>query len=87
MNEANTCGVPPTRLTLMDKLFPSRWCELPEAPATFKDCLHLDLTIGISFPDRIRLLFSGRAAVRIKCVCENEVGSSVASSVFYPVKR
>lgn len=70
-----------------DSLFPAQWCDLPDAPASYADCLHVETNIVFDWKDRIRILVTGKVAVRSKVVTEKPVGASVASSVAYPVRR
>lgn len=72
---------------LVGKFFPEQICLLPEAPAEWKDCIHLNITCCLSLGDRIRLLFCGKLKVRAKVVTENAVGATVSNSVCYPVGR
>ncbi len=67
------------------KLFPSQYCELPNAPGEFKDCIVMKIGVGFSFVDRLRVLLSGKVNIEAKIVCENAVGTNIASSVAYPV--
>lgn len=67
------------------KLFPYPHCELPEAPAIFKDILEVRVDVGFSAVDRLRVLLTGKVRVRARVVCENKVGRSISSSVAFPV--
>lgn len=69
------------------KLFPSRHCELPSAPATYQDCVVVRTVAMLSFADRVRVLLSGRLTIETKTVTENIVGAAVTSSVAYPSLR
>jgi len=64
------------------KLFPSAHCDYPEAHG-MKDCLVIRITIHVSWPDRIRLLFTGRAVVESKTVTENRIGLNATQSCAY----
>lgn len=58
---------------------------LPEAPASYMDCLLIKTCIQFSWTDRIRILFTGKAQVDTKTVTENTIGNHVTSSTAYPV--
>lgn len=66
------------------KLFPSRHCQLPEAPAQFRDCLVVRTVVSLPLIDRLRVLASGRLTVETKTVTEYVVGGTATSSVAYP---
>jgi hypothetical protein len=66
------------------KLFPSRHCELPVAPARFADCVVVKTYISLSIVDRLRVLLTGTLVVETKTVTEHMVGGTVTSSVAYP---
>jgi hypothetical protein len=72
---------------LMYRLFPHRHCKLPEAPATFKDVLCVDVNIGISWGDLARLVVTRKLSVRTRVVCEHKIGATVSGSVSFPVAR
>ena len=72
------------RERLRFKLFPGRYCDLPEAPATHQDCLTIRTVVVLGWLDRLRLLFSGRLTVETKTVTENMVGQHKTSSVAFP---
>lgn len=65
------------------RFFPSEFCDLPEAPAVFKDVLDIRIYITLAWKDRLRALISGRIVAHARVVCENEVGDSVTNSVAY----
>ena len=69
------------------RLFPILVCDLPEAPATWKDVLVCETTVILSWSDRIRALVCGRIHVETKTVTENTIGGCVTSSIAYPVLR
>lgn len=73
------------RERLICRIFPVRWCELPEAPAEFKDVLEVQVGVGLDIKDRLRLLLTGKLKVRVRIVCEEKVGATVSNSVAYPV--
>lgn len=82
-NKASSSSLLTRKRKFTDRFFPAQYCELPEAPATFKDCLCVDTIVVVDWTDRLRLLVSGRLMVKHKVICENEVGSNVVASVFY----
>ncbi len=65
------------------KLFPSRGCPLPEAPPHYADVLHVNTLAVLDWPDRLRVLLTGRLVVRTRVVTEHTIGGSIASSVVY----
>lgn len=69
------------------KLFPSTPCPLPPAPAHFEDVLHVDVSVGLDALDRMRVLVTGKLAVRTRVVCEHKPGATVSASAAYPVLR
>lgn len=73
------------RERLRFKLFPSRHCELPEAPAAYADCIVNRVHARLDVMDRLRVLFSGHLIVETKIVTQNVVGDTISSSVVYPV--
>lgn len=72
------------RERLRFKLFPSRHCDLPEAPATHKDCLVVRTVVVLGTLDRLRVLWSGRLTVETKTVTENIVGATTTASAAWP---
>ncbi len=68
---------------LIDRMFPSEWCELPEAPASFEDVLHVSAGTRFSLIERLRVLATGRVEMRARIVCEKAPGATIANSVFY----
>lgn len=66
------------------RLFPERHADLPEAPPHWKDVIHNTTHVHLSFIDRVKLIFTGLLVVRIKIVCENEVGNTKTSSAAFP---
>lgn len=81
-----TTSAPGTRRDrLRARLFPVLHCELPPAPVTHKDVLHIDISITFGWLDRLRLLVSGRAQVDGRVVTENVIGATVPISVAYPL--
>ena len=86
MNEQNFYAETPWtwRERLRFRLFPSRYCELPVAPATYADVVVVKTVVVLSFTDRLRTLLSGRVTVETRTVCENVVGATITSSVGYP---
>lgn len=68
----NTVGFAKT--TMRDRLrwwlFPKQICELPEAPTTYQDVLHIHTIVICGWLDRIRFLFSGRIQVETKTIAE-----------------
>jgi hypothetical protein len=69
------------------RLFPSQLCPLPEAPATYKDCIVIRTVVVLRFPARLQLLISGRLIVETRTVTENVVGNAVSASVAYPTLK
>ena len=86
MNEQNYFVDTPWtwRERLRFRLFPSRHCELPEAPAHYADCVVVTTTAVLSWADRLRVLISGRLTVQTRTVTENVVGDCRTSSVAFP---
>lgn len=72
------------RQRLRCKLFPSRLCPLPDAPANFADCLVTRTVVVLGFLDRCRVLLSGRLTVETRIVTEHPVGSNRTAAVAYP---
>lgn len=72
------------RERLRFKLFPSRYCPLPEAPASHLDCVVIRTTVVMGWMDRLRVLLSGRLTVETKTVTEHVVGATTTASVGYP---
>ena len=72
------------RERLRFRLFPSRYCELPPAPATFQDCVVITTVASLSFVDRVRVLVTGKVTIETKTVTEHIVGGTMTSSVAYP---
>lgn len=68
-------------------LFPSRYCELPTAPATYQDCVITKVIVALSWRDRLRLLVTRTLTVETKTVTEHKVGATVSASVAYPSWR
>lgn len=68
------------------KLFPGKYCPLPEAPASYRDCLVIRTTVVMGLLDRLRVLFSGCLIVETKTVTENIVGATITSSISFPIK-
>ncbi len=75
------------RERLRFKLFPDRYCPLPEASAVHKDCVVIRTVVVLSALDRLRVLWSGRVTVETKTVTENIVGATTTASVGYPSLR
>ena len=75
------------RERLRFKLYPSRYCELPEAPASYEDCVVTKTVAVLSLLDRLRVLLSGRFVVETKTVTEHKVGACITASVAYPELR
>lgn len=72
------------REKLQFKLFPSRHCSLPDAPASHLDCIVVRTVVTLSLLDRLRVLWSGRLTVETKTVTEHIVGATTTASVAYP---
>ena len=66
------------------RLFPGRHCELPPAPATYRDCVVVKTVVSLSLLDRLRVLVAGNLTVETKTVTEHVVGDTATSSVAYP---
>lgn len=81
----NTTGIP--KITLKDKirwkLFPTRFCYLPETSIIYKDVVTIRSYTNLSLIDRLRVLITGRIATESKTVTENEVGNCTSKSVLY----
>lgn len=77
-----SCGGDPS--TIWDRirwrLFPSKHCFAPEAPASWKDCVTVHSTTKLSWADRLRVLITGVVCVTCRTVTENEVGGTRTSS-------
>lgn len=69
--------------TLRYKVFPVKYCELPEPDFKWDECFTHNLTIHVSFIDRIKLLFSGVLKTSSKTVCENPMGNHRTNSVSF----
>jgi hypothetical protein len=69
--------------SLMNRMFPHRHCELPEAPFDSRDVLFCNVVTRLSWLDRVRVLISGTLVVKSVIVTENEVGDSKAASVCF----
>lgn len=69
------------------KLFPARHCELPEAPVSYKDVIHVKTVVVFGWLDRLRVLVSGCLVVDHRVVTENIAGHTATSSVAYPALR
>lgn len=75
------------RERLWAKLLPTNYCSLPEAPATYQDCVVCRTVVGLSFVDRVRVLLTGYLIVDTKTVTENIVGDTRTSSIAYPARK
>lgn len=86
MTEQNYFGESPWtwKERLRFKLFPSRYCSVPEAPATYADCVVVKTIATLGVLDRLRVLISGRLVVETKTVTEHIVGACITASVAYP---
>lgn len=62
------------------RLFRRKHIDMPDVPG--RDCLVVVSTVSISWLDRLRILFSGRAQVTSKTVTENIIGQNTTVSVF-----
>jgi len=85
-NEENYCTTQPWtwRDRLRHKLFPSNYCPLPPAPASYADVVVVRTVVSLSLIDRVRVLLSGKLTVETRTVTENVVGGTVTGSVAYP---
>lgn len=86
MNEANlVCSGAVRSWTWRDRwrarLFPFTPCDLPEAPATFKDVLVTKTRTELSWADRLRILVTGKVEVEVRVVTEHAVGETRTKSV------
>jgi hypothetical protein len=72
------------RERLRFKLFPTQHCDLPKAPAVYKDVVVVRTVVSLSALDRLRVLLSGRLTVETRTVTEHLVGGSLTASVAYP---
>lgn len=70
-----------------DKIYPPKYCMLPEAPIAFKDVLVCRTGIAFSFVDRIRILLTGKVYVESRTVTEHTIGNCITSSVAYPTVK
>lgn len=71
------------RERLWFRLFPSKYCALPTAPAHYKDVLEIKTTVNLSWDDWLRILVLRRIVVKTRTVTEHTIGGSVSSSVAY----
>lgn len=71
---------------LLLRMFPRNYCELPEAPASYKDVLTCNVTVSLSFVSRLKVLVTGKVRVETKTVCENVIGNYITKSTAYPVE-
>lgn len=66
------------------RLLPTRYCDVPGAPAAYRDCVVVKTVASLSLLDRLRVLVTGKLIVETKTVTENIVGATVTASVAYP---
>ncbi len=66
------------------KLFPSKPCPLPDAPATHEDVVVVITVVYLGVLDRMRVLVSGHLTIETRTVTEHVVGDARTSSVAYP---
>lgn len=64
------------------KLFPPQHCDVPEAPAHFRDALVCRVVSELSWLDRLRVLVTGRIQVESKTITEHAIGCHKTQSVF-----
>lgn len=64
------------------RLFPVRWCELPNA-AIEGDGLRIETTVELSMADRIRALLTGRLRFCSKTATEHYVGKNETVASFH----
>jgi hypothetical protein len=78
------CSTPTRRERVIGRLFPARHVEaaFPEWAGN-GDCLYTTATVGLSLVDRVRVLLTGRLAVRTVTTCEFLVGRTVSVSESY----
>lgn len=69
---------------LRHRLLPTRYCSLPDAPATYQDCVVIRTVASLSLIDRLRVLVTGKLTIQTKTVTEHVVGACATSSVAYP---
>lgn len=67
------------------KLFPTNYCELPNAPAIWEDVLIINTLVYLDWKDRIRILLTGFIRIKTKTVTKNKIGDHLTHSVAYPV--
>lgn len=72
--------IPTRRERLGWRLFPSRHCDMPKGMG-FRDGIITEVTVGLSFADRVRALFSGRIRVVSKTATGNLVGHYETNAV------
>lgn len=69
-------------------LFPERHPQEPDlfkSKATFSnDCVTIVCRHEISFLDRVRILFTGKATTRTLLKTQHVVGENISRSTFYP---
>jgi hypothetical protein len=85
--EATYCVAAPLPLSLKDKLrhrlFPTRWCSIPDPEPTWKDVITCKIGVCLSWPDMLRLLFSRRLIAECHIATENEVGQTKTATTAY----
>lgn len=71
---------PTWRDRLRWRLFPARHCDVPPAPAAFKDCLNCVTEVQLSWRDRLRVFLTGRLVVQARIVTEEKIGRTATNS-------
>lgn len=85
----NGMAMPPRtfKQKVFSVLYPWQHCFAPDAPGEFKDCIHHEVTVVLSFADRVRILFSGHLRVSSRIVTEHTTGQTISSAVSFPIVR
>lgn len=83
----NTCGKEPQRTAfqaLLHCCYPQRNVGMPALPdgLKMKDGIVVVVEINVTLKDRLRILLSGRAEMRVLTACQNTPGQVASTSVF-----
>lgn len=66
---------------LRARIFPFVPCDLPQAPASFKDVIVTKVKSDLSVVDRIKVLITGKIEIETRVVTENMVGEHRTAAV------
>lgn len=72
---------------LIDRLFPTKHCFLPVAPAHYLDVVTVRSVTHFNLRDRLRILITGCVVTESKTVTQRIVGYCATNSVCYPTLR